>query len=146
MIFLITVIIGFLLLEISNVIVLFFIPDSKQAHGMGMFPAWEKSKSDPDVHNLMRYLTIWVAGSKLIIIALLIVLLIWGNKQLITLAGFALVISMSPFYFGLFPAMQKIDKNNQVDPKGFSVRLGFTITVLIMALLIGSILALFGVG
>jgi hypothetical protein len=146
MIFLIIVIIGFLLLEISNVIVLFFIPDSRQVHGMGMFPAWEKSKSDPDVHNLMRYLTIWVAGSKLIIVALLIVLLIWGNKQLITLAGFALVISMSPFYFGLFPAMQKIDKNNQVDPKGFSVRLGFTITVLILALLIGSILALFGVG
>jgi len=146
MTFLIIVIIGFLLLEISNVIVLFFIPDSKQVHGMGMFPAWEKSKSDPDVHNLMRYLTIWAAGSKLIIVALLIVLLIWGNKQLITLAGFALVISMSPFYFGLFPAMQKIDKNNQVDPKGFSVRLGFTITVLILALLIGSILALFGFG
>ena len=146
MTFLIIVMIGFLLLEISNVIVLFFIPDSKQVHGMGMFPAWEKSKSDPDVHSLMRYLTIWVAGSKLIIVALLIVLLIWGNKQLITLAGFALVISMSPFYFGLFPAMQKIDKNNQVDPKGFSVRLGFTITVLVLALLIGSILALFGVG
>ena len=146
MTFLIIVIIGFLLLEISNVIVLFFIPDSKQVHGMGMFPAWEKSKSDPDVHSLMRYLAIWVAGSKLIIVALLIVLLIWGNKQLITLGGFALVISMSPFYFGLFPAMQKIDKNNQVDPKGFSVRLGFTITVLVLALLIGSILALFGVG
>ena len=140
------VITGFLLLEISNAFILFFRPDSRQVHGMGMFPAWEKSKSDPDVHNLMRYLTIWVAGSKLIIIALLIVLLIWGNKQLITLTGFALVISMSPFYFGLFPAMQKIDKNNQVDPKGFSMRLGFTITILLLALLIGSIMTIFGVG
>jgi hypothetical protein len=140
------VMIGFLLLEISNVFVLFFRPDSRQVHGMGMFPAWEKLKSDPDIHNLMRYLTIWVAGSKLILVALFIVMLIWGDKQLITIAGFALVISMLPFYFGLFPAIKKIDKNDQVVPKGFSMRLGFTITVLILALLIGSILALFGVG
>jgi len=146
MTFLIMVMIGFLLLEISNVFVLFFRPDSRQVHGMGMFPAWEKLKSDPDIHNLMRYLTIWVAGSKLILVALFIVMLIWGDKQLITIAGFALVISMLPFYFGLFPAIKKIDKNDQVVPKGFSMRLGFTITVLILALLIGSILALFGVG
>lgn len=146
MTFLIVVIIAFLLLEISNIFVLFFTPNSRQVHGMGMFPAWEKSKSDPDVHNLMRYLTIWVAGSKLILVALLIVLLIWGNQQLITLAGFALVISMSPFYFGLFPAIKKIDENNQVEPKDFSMRLGFTITILILALLIGSIMAIFGAG
>lgn len=146
MTFLIIVIIGFLLLEISNAIVLFFVPDSKQVHGMGMFPAWAKSKSDPDIHNLMRYLTIWVAGSKMILVALLIVILIWGSKQLITIAGFVLVISMLPFYAGLFPAMKKIDENNQVKPKGFSMRLGFTITALILALMIGSILALFGVG
>ena len=146
MTFLIMVMIGFLLLEISNVFVLFFRPDSRQVHGMGMFPAWETSKNNPDIHNLMRYLTIWVAGSKLILVALLTVMLIWGDKQLITIAGFALVISMLPFYFGLFPAMKKIDKSDQVVPKGFSMRLGFTITVLILALLIGSILALFGVG
>lgn len=146
MTFLIIVMIGFLLLEISNVFVLFFRPDSRQVHGMGMFPAWEKSKSDPGIYNLMRYLTIWVAGSKLILVALFIVMLIGGDKQLIAIAGFALVISMLPFYFGLFPAMKKIDKSDQVVPKGFSMRLGFTITVLILALLIGSILALFGVG
>lgn len=146
MTFLIVVMIAFLLLEISNAFVLFLTPDSRQVHGMGMFPAWKKSKSDPDVHNLMRYLTIWVAGSKLILVALLIVLLVWGGKQLTMLAGFALVISMLPFYFGLFPAMKRIDENNQVEPKGFSMRLGFTITMLILALLIGSILAAFGVG
>jgi len=113
---------------------------------MGMFPAWEKSKSDTDIHNLMRYLTIWVAGSKLILAALLIVILVWGDTKLITLAGFALVISMLPFYWGLFPTMKRIDERNQVDPKGFSMRLGFTITALIVALLLGSVLALFGIG
>ena len=146
MTFLIVVMIAFLLLEISNVFVLFFTPDSEQAHGMGMFPAWEKSKSNPDVYNLMRYLSIWVAGSKLILIALLIVILVWGGKQLTMIAGFALVISMLPFYFGLFPAMRRIDERSQVDPKGFSLRLGFTITALILALLVGSILAVLGGG
>jgi len=146
MTFLIVVMIGFLLLETSNVFVLFFVPDSRQVHGMGMFPAWEKSKSDPDVHNLMRYLTIWVAGSKLILVALLIAILVWGGKQLLPIAGFSMALSMLPFYFGLFPTMKKIDGNDQVCPKGFSMHLGFTITVLILALLIGSVMAIFGVG
>jgi hypothetical protein len=143
MTFLTVVILGFLLLEVSNVFVLFFKPDSKQVHGMGMFPAWEKSKQDPDVHNLMRYLVIWVAGSKLILIALLIVILVWGDERLLIIAGFALALSMFPFYFGLFPAMKKIDENDQVDPKGFSMRLGFTITALILALLTGAVIAIF---
>jgi hypothetical protein len=145
MTFLIVVMVGFLMLEISNVFVLLFTPNSRQVHGMGMFPAWEKSKSDPDVHNLMRYLSIWVAGSKLILIALLSVILIWGGKQLTMIAGFALFVSMLPFYFGLFPTMKRIDGRDQVEPKGFSMRLGFTITVLILALLTGSILAVLGV-
>lgn len=146
MTFLIVVMIGFLLLEISNVFVLFFKPDSRQVHGMGMFPAWEKSKSDPDIYNLMHYLTIWVAGSKLILIALLVVILIWGSQQLATIAGFALVLSMLPFYWGLSPAMKRIDERDQVDPRGFSTRLGFTITMLILALMVGSILAMLGIG
>jgi len=144
MTFLSIVVVGFLLLEASNVFILFFMPDSRQVHGMGMFPAWEKSKDDPDIHNLMKYLATWVAGSKLILIALLIVILIWGDKRLFTYAGFAMVISMLPFYFGLFPAMKKIDESGQVEPSGFSLRLAFTITVLILALLIGSIMAFFG--
>lgn len=144
MTFLSIVIIGFLLLEIASVYILFFKPDSKQVHGMGMFPAWEKSKEYSDIHNLMKYLVIWVAGTKLILIALLILILVWGDKQLLIYAGFALALSMSPFYFGLFPAMKKIDDNDQVEPSGFSMRLGFTITMLILALLIGSGWALLG--
>jgi len=145
MTFLIIVMIGFLMLEISNVFVLYFIPNSKQVHGMGMFLAWEKSKSDPDVHNLMRYLSMWVASSKLIMVILLIVILIWGSKQLLTIAGFAMVLSMLPFYFGLFPIMKRMDERDQVEPKGFSLRLGFTITLLILALLIGLVMTISGI-
>jgi len=42
--------------------------------------------------------------------------------------------------------MKKIDEHNQVDPKGFSTQLGFTITMLILALMVGSILAILGIG
>ena len=143
MTFLTIVIIGFLLLEISNVFILFFKPDSRQVHGMGMFPAWETAKNEPHMYHLMRYLTIWVAGSKLILIALLVVILVWGDRQLITITGFALAFSMLPFYGGLFPAMRKIDQTGQVKPQGFSMQLGFTITMLILALFIASTLAAF---
>jgi len=143
MTFLTIVIIAFLLLEISNVFVLFFTPDSRQVHGMGMFPVWERSKKDPNVYNLMRYLGLWVAGSKLILIVLLIVILVLGNPLMKVVTGYATALSMLPFYGGLFPAMKKIDENDQVEPKGFAMRLGFTITMLILALLIGSTLAFF---
>ena len=141
MTFLTIVVIGFLLLEISNVFILFFMPDSRFVHGMGMFPAWEKSKAHPDIHNLMKYLVIWVAGSKLVLIGLLILVLVWGDARLLTFAGFALALSMLPFYVGLFPAMRTIDNADGVEPKGFSARLAFSITSLILALLIASIVA-----
>jgi hypothetical protein len=43
--------IGFLVLEATNVITLFLFPASKYANGVGVFKAWEKSKSDPEIHN-----------------------------------------------------------------------------------------------
>ena len=38
-------IIGFIVLEITNVIALYFFPRSKYANSVGVFKAWEKSKS-----------------------------------------------------------------------------------------------------
>ena len=55
---------AFLLLEFFNVLALYFKPTMKQANAVGMFNAWEKSKSDPELHNLVKYLVYWVAGTK----------------------------------------------------------------------------------
>ena len=68
--------IGFLILEAINVITLYFFPESKLANGIGVFKAWEKSKADPVIHNFIKYLVNWVAGTKLIFILLLIAILI----------------------------------------------------------------------
>jgi len=35
---------GFILLELSNVVALYFAPGSKYANAVGVFSAWEKSK------------------------------------------------------------------------------------------------------
>jgi hypothetical protein len=48
------VIIGFLILEATNVVILYFFPGSKNANGVGAFKSWEKSKSDPEIHNFVK--------------------------------------------------------------------------------------------
>ena len=48
-------------MEIANVLSLYFKPESKMFNGIGVFKAWEKSKEDPEVHDLVRYLVFWVA-------------------------------------------------------------------------------------
>lgn len=64
------------MMEASNVIMLYFFPDSRYANSVGVFKAWEKSKQDPELHDFMKYLVNWVAGTKLIVILLLIVFLL----------------------------------------------------------------------
>ena len=46
------VIIGFIVLEIMNVIALYFFPDTKIANSMGVFRAWEKSKQDEKLQEI----------------------------------------------------------------------------------------------
>ena len=68
-------------LEVMNVAVLYGAPGSRKANGVGVFTAWEKSKADPEVHLLVRYLVYWVAGVKVIFLALLAVIVVTGTEQ-----------------------------------------------------------------
>lgn len=45
---------------------LYFTPGTHRGNGLGVFNAYEKSKSDSEVHSLVKYLINWVAGTKLI--------------------------------------------------------------------------------
>ena len=58
------VILLFILLELSNVLALYFAPGSKYANAVGVFTAWEKSKQYPEIHDFVKYLVYWVAGTK----------------------------------------------------------------------------------
>lgn len=90
--------IGFIVLEATNVLTLYFFPVSKYANGVGVFKAWEKSKADPEIHNFIKYLVNWVAGTKLIFILLLIVILWSADNQTLMFSGIALVISITSFF------------------------------------------------
>jgi uncharacterized membrane protein len=137
------VIIGFLLLETTNIVALYFFPDSKMANSVGVFKAWEKSKSDPEMHNFVKYLVNWVAGTKLIFILLLVVILITANEQTLLLTGAALLISIAVFFWRLYPLARKMDRDDQIDPKNYSSVLGWMILVMILAISAGMIFQYF---
>jgi hypothetical protein len=129
------VIIGFVLLEFTNVIALYFFPDSKLANSVGIFKAWEKSKSDPEMHNFVEYLVNWVAGTKLIFILLLIVILYTADEQTLTLTSVALAIAIASFFWRLFSMIRKMDRDGQIDPKNYSAVLGWMIFAFILVFL-----------
>jgi len=126
------VIIGFLLLEASNVVALYFFPGSKYANAIGIFKAWEKSKADPEIHDFVKYLVNWIAGTKLIFISLLVVILILADDRTLFFSGIALVISIATFFWRLFPLVRAMDQNGQIEPKNYSLALGWMITGFIL--------------
>ena len=129
-------IVGFLLLEVTNVLTLYFFPDSKLANGMGVFKAWEKSKQDIEIHDLIKYLVNWVAGTKLIFILLLVVILLTADHQTLLYTGAVLVGSISLFFWRLFPLIRKMDQKDQIEPKKYSAVLGGLILVFILIFII----------
>ncbi|MFC1678170.1 hypothetical protein ACFLZ9_00355 [Patescibacteria group bacterium] len=130
------VVIAFILLEISNVLAMYFIPGTKFANSVGVFNAWDKSKKDPEVHSLVKYLVNWVAGTKLIFILLLIVMLYSEDATAKFSALIVLATTSALFYWRLFPLIRKMDKNGEIQPRGYSKTLGLMILVLIIAFLV----------
>ena len=136
-------IIGFLTLEATNVIVLYFFPDTKYANSIGVFKAWEKSKKDPEIFDFVKYLVNWVAGTKLIFILLLIIIVFTANDQSMIFTGTALVISIASFFWRLFPLIRKMDSEGQIEPKNYSTTLGWMIGAFILMFLTAIIVKLF---
>ena len=140
--FITIVTIGFLCLEAINVIVLYNFPSSKYANAVGVFKAWEKSKSDPEIHNFVKYLVNWVAGTKLIFIALLVVILVMADDHTLIVAGAVLVFSIASFFWRLFPLICRMDEEGQIEPQNYSKILGWMIGFFILFFLGAVIFAL----
>ncbi len=132
----------FILLELLNVLALYFNPTMKKANSLGVFKAWDKSKKDPEIHNLTKYLTYWVAGTKLVFLSLLIVILVLGELTLKIISVIALVISISSFYWKMYPLICKMDSNGEIIPKGYSKTLGIMIAIFIIAFLLSLLLSI----
>ncbi len=123
---------AFIVLETLNVIVLYFKPSSKLGNGVGVFNAYEKSKENPEVHALVKYLINWVAGVKLIFIALLIVILYKADAETQYLTVIALVLSVATYFWRLGPMIKKMDENGEITPKGYSKGLSIMILSIVV--------------
>lgn len=124
----------FVLLELSNVLTLYFAPGSRRANGVGVFAAWEKSQQDPTIAPFVRYLVYWVAGTKLIFIGLLCAVAIAGDPGMQRLALIAMVVAIASFYWRLFPLIRQLDRAGQIAPRGYSTVLGVLIAGFMLAL------------
>jgi dolichol kinase len=127
-----TVILAFIVMEVSNVLALYFAPGSKYANAVGVFSAWEKSKEDPEIHDFVRYLVYWVAGAKLIFLFLLGVITLFGSSDLQRMSLVALSLATLSFYWRLFPLIRKLDQSGQIKPKNYSIVIGGMISVFIL--------------
>ena len=142
---LVIVAIVFVFLEFSNVLVMYFKPDSGMANSVGVFSAWEKSKQDSEVHSFVKYLVNWVAGTKLIFLSLLVVIILVGDPTVQFFAGLAMVVSISTFYWRLFPLMRKMDNEDQVTPKNYCRSVAVMIFIMIVMFAISLILQYLGI-
>jgi hypothetical protein len=134
------VIIGFVILETSNVIALYFYPESKYANAVGMFRAYERSKQDPVVHDFVRYLVDWVAGTKLIFLLLLLVIVFTADTDTLLLTGLAMAVAVASFFWRLFPLVRRMDREGQLDPSGYSMLLGVMIAAMVLILVVATVI------
>jgi hypothetical protein len=133
------VILAFGVLEVLNVAILYFAPGFTQGgNGVAVFNAWEKSKEFPELHQFIRYLVNWVAGTKLIFLALLVVVVVFGTEQTKLAAVVALVFTVATFYWRLSPLIRTMDESGWITPKGYSrtlaVMIGGFLLVFVVAL------------
>lgn len=72
-------IIIFCVMKLGNVLILYFMPDSRLGNGVAVFDYWNDVKEDKALNLFSHYMAYWVAGVKLIFIFLLIVVLLTGT-------------------------------------------------------------------
>lgn len=122
----------FAAIELSNVLAMYFQPESKYANAVGVFNAWKKSKEDPQMYDFTNYLVKWVAGSKLIFVFLLPAIAIFGNDLLQVVTLGLLIPTILTFYGKMFPLIRKMDKDEQIIPKNYSRTLAIMILSFIL--------------
>lgn len=132
-------IILFIVLETGNILILYFAPDSKLGNGVAVFNAWEKSKEDSNLHEFVKYMVFWVAGTKLIFIALLVVILLTGSTLTKMLSVFVLILSIASYFWKLHPIIKLLDLKNEITPIGYSKTLGKMIAGFMMMFMLALI-------
>ncbi len=110
----------FIILESANIAILYFFPQSKLGNGVAVFNEYFSIQKNENSRLFVKYLVNWVAGTKLVFIALLIVVLFLGI-DIVKIHSLAFMcIAVSSYYFMLHPIVKKLDENGEITPKGYS--------------------------
>ena len=117
----------FIIMELANVIILYFQPHSQLGNGVGVFNAFH-NKDNQEQQLFVSYLVNWVAGVKLIFIFLLAVILAIGTQQVRLWAVVAMILSIATYFWRLHPIIKKLDFMGCITPKGYSKALDWMIT------------------
>lgn len=120
-------IIIFCIMETGNVMILYFMPDSRLGNGVAVFDSWHDAKKDSAMDLFAHYMAYWVAGVKLIFIFLLMVVLFTGTQQTKIWAVAAMILSIATYFWKLHPLIVKLDAMGKITPKGYSRTLGLMI-------------------
>lgn len=117
----------FVSVELANVIILYLRPGFRHGNSMAVFSAWGRAQNDGKQRLFMAYLARWVANCKVIFIALLLVIALFGTETLKLWAVLATIASISLYYVTLHPLMRKLDDQGEILPVGYSRLLALNI-------------------
>ncbi len=134
------VILIFLLFEVLNILIMYFKPEFKYGNSMATFKAWEEAKKDEKTELFAKYMAYWVAGSKAVFIALLIVILLVADNTTKLWATIILIPAISLYYVRLHPIIKKLDAMGEIKPKGYSKMLGIMIAFFILMFAIAAVI------
>lgn len=118
----------FCIMETGNVLILYFMPDSRLGNGVAVFDSWKDAKKETSMDLFAHYMAYWVAGVKLIFIFLLLVVLFTGSELTKIWAVVAMILSIATYFWKLHPIIKKLDALGKITPKGYSKTLGWMIT------------------
>ncbi len=124
-------IILFIAIELSNVLIIYFRPEFKYGNSLRAFNHWSIAKSDETMFLFVKYLANWVAGCKLLFIVLLIVILLTGSDITKIISICVMIPAIATYYLKLYPIIKKLDKSNQITPKGYPKSQLLMITMII---------------
>lgn len=117
----------FIVMESINVLILYFAPDSKIGNGIGVFNFWFQAKEDEKSQLFTQYMVNWVGGTKLIFIALLLVILNGEDEKIKLYTVIVMILSILTYFWRLHPIIKKLDYMGEITPKGYSKALFFMI-------------------
>ncbi len=110
----------FIILELANVLIIYFKPDFKYGNAVSVFKHWGNSQSDEKSRLFSKYMANWVANSKAIFVVLLFIILLFADDTTKFWVSIALIPSISLYYVSLHPIMKKLDAMDEIVPKGYS--------------------------